>query len=249
MLIKLLKYDFRLMAKPLLPLCAVILILASILSLQISNVGEMSDILTIGFTVYSALCVAIVVLTVILIVQMFYKNLLGKEGYLMFTLPVKAWQLILSKLITATVFSLIGLATGLISMKILVAGIDFSAYAFYLDVEMINIWDYPLFALTLIATMIISIIAGFLELYMAMSLGQLVPAGKNRYLASFIAFIGLQVIGMAIMTFLPTGFMVTDLSELVAINAILLLAGVQALKALILFFGTDWILRNKLNLE
>lgn len=41
--------------------------------------------------------VALFVLTMIVIIQRFYKGLLCDEGYLMFTLPVKPWQLIATK--------------------------------------------------------------------------------------------------------------------------------------------------------
>ena len=35
--------------------------------------------------------------TCVVTIQRFYKGLLGQEGYLMFTLPVKNWQLVFSK--------------------------------------------------------------------------------------------------------------------------------------------------------
>ena len=44
-----------------------------------------------SIVVYFALIVATIAMTFVIIIQRFYKNLLGDEGYLMFTLPVKPW--------------------------------------------------------------------------------------------------------------------------------------------------------------
>ena len=52
---------------------------------------------------YLSVIFAIAVLCFVSTVQRFYKNLLGREGYLMHTLPVTETQLILSKLITSMV--------------------------------------------------------------------------------------------------------------------------------------------------
>lgn len=57
-----------------------------------------SIILAFTFLLFFALCVAIVVLTAMIIIQRFNKNLIGDEGYLMFTLPVSHVQLLTSKL-------------------------------------------------------------------------------------------------------------------------------------------------------
>ena len=46
-----------------------------------------------GF-VYAGVFIALIVATVLIILQRFYKGLLRDEGYLMHTLPVKPWQLI-----------------------------------------------------------------------------------------------------------------------------------------------------------
>ena len=48
---------------------------------------------------YFGVMVALSVLTLIVIIQRFYKGLLCDEGYLMFTLPVKPWMLILQKVL------------------------------------------------------------------------------------------------------------------------------------------------------
>ena len=57
---------------------------------------------------------AIAVLCFVSTVQRFYKNLLGREGYLMHTLPVTETQLILSKLLTSMVWVLCSGLVGIV---------------------------------------------------------------------------------------------------------------------------------------
>lgn len=54
-------------------------------------------------------------------VQRFYKNLLGREGYLMHTLPVTETQLILSKLITSMVWVLCSGLVGIVCITVMVS--------------------------------------------------------------------------------------------------------------------------------
>ena len=74
---------------------------------------------------YLSVIFAIAVLCFVSTVQRFYKNLLGREGYLMHTLPVTETQLILSKLITSMVWvlcsGLVGIVciTGMVSIGVL----------------------------------------------------------------------------------------------------------------------------------
>ena len=46
--------------------------------------------------------VAVMIVTLIIIIQRFYKNLLCDEGYLMNTLPMSVWKNITSKLVVAS---------------------------------------------------------------------------------------------------------------------------------------------------
>ena len=110
MLFKLLKYDFRAMWKQF------SLIWGAALALALANrfsifwdvddhaIG-LSDTTTSGITVFAFMSVitAMFVIAVIFVVNRFSKGLLGGEGYLMHTLPVRPWELVASKLICGTV--------------------------------------------------------------------------------------------------------------------------------------------------
>ena len=113
MLNKLLKYEIKATARLFLPLYATILIFAAInlffLAAPDANENSISFYelaVGIGMIVYVILMTGLVVMTLFVLVQRFYKNLLSDEGYLMFTLPVKSWSHILSKLMIAMLWTI-----------------------------------------------------------------------------------------------------------------------------------------------
>ena len=65
---------------------------------MLETLGNVMNILY-GFLICGTI-VAIIIVTV----QRFTRNLLGDEGYLMFTIPVGSWQLLLSKMIVMAVW-------------------------------------------------------------------------------------------------------------------------------------------------
>ncbi|MBQ8999004.1 MAG: ABC transporter permease, partial [Clostridium sp.] len=73
-------------------------------------------------TVLVGLFVALGVVTIVVVVQRFKRNLLGDEGYLMFTLPVKAGSLITSKLLVTIMWTVASCIVGLITFSILISG-------------------------------------------------------------------------------------------------------------------------------
>lgn len=69
--------------------------------------------------VYMGTILAIIVLTIQQIIERFTGNLLGREGYLMHTLPVTPAQLILSKLLSSAVWGICSLCVGVLSVGVL----------------------------------------------------------------------------------------------------------------------------------
>ena len=110
-MLKLLKYEWKACARTCLPLYGV-LILMSLISriLYIIPKNASLDFMlpAIGSMLYMGVMMAAFVVTAVILIQRFYKNLLGSEGYLMFTLPVTVSQHLLSKTIIAVV--MIGLS-------------------------------------------------------------------------------------------------------------------------------------------
>ena len=108
MLKKLLKYEFKATGRVYGGLYLAILAVAVLMgvSFQIPALLVHTAPIAVLMLVYLALGVAIAVMTVLSIIQRFTRNLLGREGYLMHTLPVSNAQLILAKLIPSIVWVL-----------------------------------------------------------------------------------------------------------------------------------------------
>lgn len=120
MLGKLLKYEFWSMGRILIPIYGILLLMGALFGV---SAGTSSSSLNIGNLalgiLYGGAGIAMVVMTLILIIQRFYKNLLGNEGYLMFCLPVTTGRHITNKIISATVWIIIGAAVGFFSAYII----------------------------------------------------------------------------------------------------------------------------------
>ena len=110
-MLKLLKYEWKACARTCLPLYGV-LILMSLISRMLYVIPKNASLdfmlPAIGSMLYMGVMMAAFVVTAVILIQRFYKNLLGSEGYLMFTLPVTVTQHLLSKTIIAVV--MIGLS-------------------------------------------------------------------------------------------------------------------------------------------
>ena len=110
-MLKLLKYEWKACARICLPLYGVLILMSFVTHLlysipQNSTFGFMLP--AISSMLYMGVMMAAFVVTAVILIQRFYKNLLGSEGYLMFTLPVTVTQHLFSKTIIAVV--MIGLS-------------------------------------------------------------------------------------------------------------------------------------------
>ena len=269
MLSKLLKYEIKATARLFLPLYLTIVIFAviNLFFLATPNPGAKSFsfynlAMAISMTVYVTLMIGLVVMTLFVLVQRFYKNLLGDEGYLMFTLPVKSRSHILCKLITAVLWTI---ASGFVafcsilvifSNKISIAQIFGQlSMAFGQLTQEFGAYSY-LFTFEVMVVGLLTIASTILTIYAAIALGQLF--NKHKLLASFGMYIALQIVSQIIMVlssaiffnlavFKPAG---TFLPSAAVVNGILLVC--------ILYFGaftagyfclTNYLLKRRLNLE
>ena len=111
MLGKLLKYELKAMGRIILPLYLVLILAAGLFAVNIKlndktqTLSGFMNILSIITTILFVACIFVVVIVMIfLVVQRFYKNLLGQEGYLMFTLPASTLEHILSKMLSSMIW-------------------------------------------------------------------------------------------------------------------------------------------------
>ena len=129
MLTKLLKYEFKATARTYGAIYLALLAAAGLIgiSFRTEDFAVYRYAFGIGTTVYSLLAMALVVVTIVTVIQRFTKNLLGREGYLMHTLPVTESQLVASKLLSSAVWLLASAVVGVVSLVIIFCvGADFA---------------------------------------------------------------------------------------------------------------------------
>lgn len=124
MLGKLMKHEFKATSRLMAPLLLVVLGLAALWRVYDGILGGDSEswlMNMLQFLLFFAFIFALVaalICAVVLMVQRFAKNLLGDEGYLMFTLPVSQHSLILSKLFVSIVWFLVVIAVDILAVII-----------------------------------------------------------------------------------------------------------------------------------
>ena len=109
MLRKLLKHEFRATGRIMLPLYLILLATAiganfstrGLLETDLKVLDLLGGLLVMAFAVA---IIAVFVMSMVVMVQRFYKNLLQDEGYVMMTLPVSVHQQVWSKLIVSAVW-------------------------------------------------------------------------------------------------------------------------------------------------
>lgn len=128
MLKNLLKYEFKATSRTYGGLYLAWVLVALLLGISMRQVVWYQDVggwklwYTLMF-VYAAVTIAVCVVCIMTIIQRFTKNLLGREGYLMHTLPVNEYELIGSKLISSLVWVVCSAVVGLLSTLMLVVGL------------------------------------------------------------------------------------------------------------------------------
>ena len=263
MLRKLLKYDFRSMWKQFAILWPAALALGLINRFTLPQADRANDALSslltmVPILVFTAVMIAMGVIALLYVIQRFYRGLLGDEGYLMHTLPVRPGQLIASKLICAVVMTVISGIVALAAIFLMVPATwqemaeifpamgqflrEFGVHGVLLLVEILLLF------LLWIAT-------GYLHLYLAMALGHL--ASKHRVAMSALAYLGINVLGTIALNILTYVDFPLDIrldvlmgSPIAATHAVLLVLVLGSAAICALFFAiTAYILGKHLNLE
>jgi len=265
MLKKLLKYEIKATARGFLPLYLAVLIFGFInrflnpfKTVETSSSFSIQTILSMfSMFLYFALIFGIIVMTFVIMIQRFYKNLLGDEGYLMFTLPVKPWQHIISKLLVSMLWIILSFLTVICSITI-IANIN----NFFGEISnIINIIRNQIGNAGLILILIYPLVAitySIITIYDSIALGHLFS--KHKLLASFGAYIMLYTIsqivsGVFMLLYASTNFnLFTNPAAAAPTPAQITIFAVFFICLFILlaagnFILTNLILKKKLNLE
>lgn len=278
MLGKLFKYEMKSTARTFLPFLAAILVLSVINRIMMalfSNNPYLEIPRALLMTTYVLFIIAAFVLCVIVTIQRFYKNLLGQEGYLMFTLPVSTSANILSKGFAALIWMLATVVTTLVSVLIILPDSSWLGQIPRLLADAQREFDelganlnLGLLIGLLIGLLLVAFIAFIMQVYTSISLGQL--SNNHKLLTSFGAYVGiylaLQILMMVGLLLLSGGFLdqLDQWNNTVSITANMqfpqffgqfmysmlgLAIGMDIVLNVIYFFVTRWLLGKKLNLE
>lgn len=266
-MLKLLKYEWKACARTCLPLYGVLILMSFVTHLlysipQNSTFGFMMP--AISSMLYMGVMMAAFVVTAVILIQRFYKNLLGSEGYLMFTLPVTVTQHLLSKTIIAVVMIALSGIAAFLSIGIFA---DMSFGTLFVDmIKGVARSGGLLFGLELLVLAVLGIADMALFVYMCMALGHL--AGKHRLLMSVVWYVvlstALQVLLLLVMmgggNVMPEAladaivrWLDSTMQTITPMDAAHLMLRCCCVFALIgdavYFLVTRWILTHKLNLE
>lgn len=257
MLSKLIKYELKATGRLFLPVFLSLLVVAVINKLLfLLNLNPGSNFpASLSMVIYVMIMVAMFVMSMIVMMQRFYSNLLSDEGYLMFTLPTKTWKLIASKLVVSIFWIIASLAVAFLSLLIL-SDLDLLIEGFHWFYNPFEPSFYTL-TLELLIAGLLTLALGIVLVYASIAIGHLFS--KHKILASFGAFIALNTLSQILFVFyyraaaiawpliklpIPEEYFVFSM-HFVILYAILF----TGLLSAACFAVTNYILSKKLNLE
>lgn len=256
MLGKLLKYELKASARTFLPLYLALIVVSIVAGIS----GNTNSVLAQGISgfVIGGLFISLFVATIMVIVQRFNKNLLQDEGYLMFTLPVSSKKLILSKSLSSCIYGILSFITAMIVIIIISASVGglqiFKGLAEGVGYVFSHMtFGYLMDVVFILLAMLLGFLTFILIIYFVLSIGQLPVFNKHRKLASFITFFVVYILLSILQSFIPTEIFapqyLTEVQHFYSNPNVLISFGFEIVAVLAFFFGTSYILDNKLNLE
>ena len=267
MLKKLMKHEFRATGRIMLPLYLLLIAtslgaraaVSGLLETEFALVDILASLFVVAFAVTMA---AVCLVSVFLMIQRFYQNLLRDEGYVMMTLPVSVHQQVWSKLLVGVIWCAATVLAVCLALFILVFDMEILEGFFRFFGEF---WAYfrtelglngILAVLEVLMVAVIAVCSMYLEFYCALSIGH--SFANHKLIWSVAAYFGmdaaLAVAGGTIMTALHAMGMPEVLPSMPHADWVLhaslwASAAVCAASAGFYYAVTTWFLKNKLDLE
>ena len=268
MLGKLLKYELKATSRVFIPLYIAILVVSIVnglsLNLEILNIQGLATI------VLMCLFISLFVITIVVTIQRFNKNLLKDEGYLMFTLPVSSKHLVLSKYLTSLIWTFLSFVVAFLSFTIIFMiptykYFDFSYFINEFNLLFSNMLNLNILGqfIKIILLMIISYTIFIFNVYLALSVGQLPVFNRFRNVSSFIGFLVINLLisysqnivglfgnnaSVNIESIDNINYAISSVTSIVS-KGLNIAIVINLIIILVLFFATTYILDKKLNLE
>lgn len=268
MLGKLLKHEFKATSRSIVLILAVLAIITPLTalylrittdSLVIENITILQLFAGICIVLYICAMVAVAVVTSIMLLYQFYKSMVGSQGYLTHTLPVKTSVLVFSKLIVAFIWQVLCIVAMGLSIALFtwilgawkISDIQLSDIINILQIFGVN--HIQIFSFLLL--MVISIIVSYLQFYASFAIGQ--RMNGHPFLGAVISYIGISVVTQIISSIVMVVASITTQSAVINnINSISRYMNitlcwsilVQLVFGAILYFITVYMFKNKLSI-
>jgi len=259
MLGKLLKYELGATARIFLPLYGALVLVSFANALLLKLNYDAATI--VGFLVLFGLLVAMAVTTIVILIQRFYSNLLGSEGYLMFTLPLGVGNLVASKLIASLLWIFCGGLTAGLSGVILLSSsyfknaqngqyMDFFRAIYGMFEELFGVRPGAGLIALFCSCCVLAAVALVLTIYASLSVGQLPVFNKFRTAASFIAFFAINALFNSVGSPIFDRLMFRSQMEYGTLLTVLWIwLALSAVRTTAMYLVTYFILKRRLNLE
>ena len=194
MLLKLLKYDIKSTAAKMLTAFAVFAFICIVIPPIIKLFQEDAAMTYLIFTVPVG-AIALSIVTFIFIFQRYNSGLYGNEGSLMFTLPVKGRYLLISKFITAFMWTILGCVLGFASIcTIVYVSLSFDEIRKGINfLDLLDVWNIS--TLLLIITLIIVTTVQFIiQVYFLITISKLPIWRKFGVLVGILTYLAVDYI-------------------------------------------------------
>lgn len=261
MLGKLLGYEMKAYGRIMVPIYIALIALSAVLGIGFHFLPDAMThnfIFILLFILYILLLVSVGVMTTILGVNRYYGNLLGREGYFMFSLPTKTSTMMSAKTLAALIWTAFGAIAGFASI-LLTSFIAFNDDSFKEIVNAIievlpQIKPYLGNIIAWVIVVIFGVVTLIVRVYAAVSIGS--QWSGHRMIGSILVYIGFKVIETVIASIVRA---ITPLREAIE-NTIgngdpasfkpVILALAIILIELIIYWVIAWFFTDrKLNLE
>lgn len=199
---KLLKHDLIALFRILLYMSCVALGLAVIARIMIaaSDITEGENFFALFMSIMSLWAsLALIFAAFIASLSRFYKSLFTGEGYMTFSLPVSVTKLLIAKLLSAFIASLVGFVVFVANIFILLSGLSAETFQEVMNFiasmfdQIGSIFSYePLLAIEIVILIIVLIPMSLLQYYFCFSLAQM--SSKHRVGVAFGILIALTVV-------------------------------------------------------
>lgn len=231
--------------------------------------GEVNDIVEIIaaliiFAIVLFICCA-AMFTSVYIAYRFYKNVFTDQGYLTNTLPVTPTQIIVSKGLTALLWTVIDLAVLGVALLIMFANGEFMSVLLpALGRVLYYMGGLPAFCWILLVMILLTPFLMIIHMYFCVAVGSLIPNHKilgaiGVYIASYII---IQIISTIVLVITGLGFTAgsMDTTGMTSAEASYYVGSIltpmflvsvicEIIAILVFFFVTKYIMTKKLNLE